>query len=143
MPQKELDGLYLQRTIQPDSRRDRPLPCVCRQLPQTPAVSTACSSASPYRACQLAQTVWPLHFPSCRSPSSRCFLSTNQINCPWGHTAMGPPSYQSALGVLYSAASQHHHRSQHRQLASPSRRGRTLLRHQIAGPAPFLNTALE
>lgn len=46
-------------------------------------------------------------------------------------------------GVLYSAASQHHHRSQHRQLASPSRSGHTLLRHQIAGPAPFLNTALE
>ena len=107
------------------------------QSPWLPALSLPPESAS--------WSVWPVHFPASRSPSSKCFLSSDRINHPWGHTAVGPPSYQSALGGSrsHSAASQHQHHSQRGQLVSPDRRGRPLLRHQITGPAPFHNTALE
>lgn len=73
-----------------------------RQLKrQTPAlwlqVDTPNPGSPPSSLLHLSRPVspsWPVHFPSSKSPSSKCFLSIDQINRPWGHMATGLPSYQ-------------------------------------------------
>jgi len=112
-----------------------------RQLKrQTPAVRLQVATPNPSSlsaACPISPSVsahWHAQsghaFPRQQiTKSSKCFPSTDRIAHPWGHMAVGPPSYQSAPGGSQShfAASEHQHHSRHGQLASPSSRGHPLL----------------
>lgn len=73
---------------------------------------------------------WPVHFPGSRSPTSKCFLSTDRIT---QYCGARQPMCSFKCFPLYSATMKHQHHPQHEAASGPL--------HQIAFQAPVHDTA--